>query len=466
LAHTETTTPTTASLIHTSAKAAGAIDIPGGVITLRFGGVDATFTPTGGKPLNQTGQSNEFEINLGLPITTGTSVIVNKVITTAQANTTSGQPPFQDFATFLVTGRLNLFQANEIDGTTTSGLVPTQFAGSTPSSGVSAGGTYVVSQGGAQGTGQIGTVRILGNATNFTTLVDEYSLGQTPIEGALDARINSFSIGGETNNVLLIAPSGSRNISFGLGMDNVIINSLAISSLRANRDATNSTVTVSRSIGNMLIGGPVENTNVQAGYFQSLFADVNIPAQSVFSAGSGAFFGTPPPTITNHVTSPTTGVMEPYAQNGGSIRVRIAGDLTNSVFSASVDPNPSGLSPSVVDAAGQFEKSRPNIPFPFGAPNNIVLPRGVINAKVEGTIDNSTNGLVSSTAPATAAFFAKVVHRTGGPVIPPEVPYQPYAHPPALHRGQTPLKGLLKLDHLPSKFHGAGTAAHTKSKAK
>jgi hypothetical protein len=462
LTHTNTAKPADASLIHTSAKSAGAIDIPGGVITLRFGGVDATYTPSGGTPLNQTGQSNEFQLNLGLPITTGTSVIVNKVITTAQANTTSGQPAFQDFATFLVTGRLNLFQANEIDGNTTSGLVPTQFAGSTPSSGVSAGGTYVISQGGSSGTGQIGTVRILGAATNLTTLVDEFPLTQAPIEGALDAKINTFSIGGETNNVLLIAPSGSRNISFGLGMDNVLINSLLISSLRANRDATNSTVTVSRSIGNLLIGGPVENTNVQAGYFQSLFADVNFPATSVFTAGTGAFFGTPPPTITNHVTNPTTGVMEPYAQNAGTMRVRIAGDVTNSVFSASVDPNPSGLSPSVVDVAGQFEKSRPKIPFPFGAPNNIVLPKGVINAKVEGTIDNSTNGLVSSTAPATAAFFAKVVHLTGGPVIPPEVPYQPYVHPPALHRGQNLLKALYPLDHLPKRFDGARTSGKTK----
>src|SRR5262249_5805980 len=162
------------------------------------------------------------------------------------------------------------------EGNTTSGLVPTQFAGTTPSSGTSPGGTYVISQASAGGTGQMGTVRILGNATNFTTLIDEFLVvpSQTPTEGPLDAKINSFSVGGETNNVLLIAPSGSRNISFGLGMDNVIINSLTISSLRANRDATNSTVTVTRSIGNMVIGGPVENTNVQAGYIQSLFSDI------------------------------------------------------------------------------------------------------------------------------------------------------------------------------------------------
>src|SRR5262249_42668559 len=74
LTHPNTAKPADASLIHPSAKSAGAIDIPGGVITLRFGGVDATYTPSGGTPLNQTGQSNEFQLNLGLPITTGTSV--------------------------------------------------------------------------------------------------------------------------------------------------------------------------------------------------------------------------------------------------------------------------------------------------------------------------------------------------------------------------------------------------------
>ena len=86
----------------------------------------------------------------------------------------------------------------------------------------------------------------------------EDPLNAAAAEGQLDAKISNFYIGGETNNVLLVAPSGSRNISFGLGMDNVTINSLIISSLRANRDATNSNVTVSRSIGNMLIGGDVD----------------------------------------------------------------------------------------------------------------------------------------------------------------------------------------------------------------
>ena len=116
MAHTDTAKPSTTSPLHTTAQLAGYMNIPGGVINLRFGGVDATYTPPGGTPLNQTGQSNEFAIDLGLPVTTGTSVIVNSVTSTAQANTTAGSPAFQDMVTFLVNGRLNLFQANSING--------------------------------------------------------------------------------------------------------------------------------------------------------------------------------------------------------------------------------------------------------------------------------------------------------------------------------------------------------------
>ncbi len=38
-----------------------------------------------------------------------------------------------------------------------------------------------------------------------------------------EPRISNFSIGGETNNVMLIAANGARNIYFGKGMDNVEI---------------------------------------------------------------------------------------------------------------------------------------------------------------------------------------------------------------------------------------------------
>jgi hypothetical protein len=452
LAHTDTAKPSTPSQIHTAAQSAGEIFIPQGVITLRFGGVDANFTPAGGTPLNQTGQNNEFEINLGLPIITGTSIIVNKVVSNAQANTSATAPPFQDMVTFLVSGRLNLFQANEIDGNTTgqgtsSSLVPTQLINSTPTNGASPGGTYVISQGGPA-TGQIGDVRIGGSATNLTTFVTEDPINVAAAEGQLDAKISNFYIGGQTNNVLLVAPSGARNISFGLGMDNVTIATLAISSLRANRDATNANVEVSRSIGNVLIGGDVTDTNMQVGQFQSLFLWANLPPTSVFASGTGAFFGEPPPTIANRKVNPLTGVLEPFAQNGGTMKLRIAGSVSNSIFSASVDSNPSGLTPSAVDSSGIYQKPKGST-FPYGAPDNLVLPRGIINAKVEGQIDNSANSLVAPEASASA-FFARTVHVFQGPVIPPIVPYQPFGAPTVYHAGQRPLKGAFKIDHIPA----------------
>jgi hypothetical protein len=352
--------------------------------------------------------------------------------------------------TFLVNGRLNLFQANSINGTTTSGLVPTQFSGTTvASSSESPGGTFLVSGGGSFGTGQVGDVRIGGNATNFTTIVEEYALTSTPAEGALDAKISNFFIGGETNNVILMAPSGSRNVSFGLGMDNTIIDSLAIQSLRVNRDATNSSITSARSIQNMNIGGNVENTNIQAGYEMSLFADSIFPSSSAFVASSGVFYGSAPPTITNSVISPDTELTEPLAQNGGQINGRIAGNIINSVISASVDPNPSGLAPSAIDDSGQFQNKTSSI-FPFGAQSNLYLPRGAINLKFEGTVDNSTSPLVATSSPVNAAFFAKTVNIKKGPVIPPTVPYEPYVAPTVYHKGQTSLKGVFKVDHIPS----------------
>jgi hypothetical protein len=424
-AHTETTKPSVASQIHTGAMSAGEIYIPAGVNVLRFGGVDVNYTPTGGTPLDQTGQSNEFQINLGLPVVKGTSIIVNTVNSTGEANSTSGDAAFQDYATFLVTGRLNLFQANEIDGNTTSGLVPTQLINSTPTA-ASPGGTYLISQGGPA-TGQIGDVRVGGSATNFTTFIDEDAINGLAAEGQLDAKISNYFIGGQTQNVLLVAPSGSRNISFGLGMDNVTINSLAISSLRANRDAINSTVTVERSIGNLLVGGDVTGTNVNVGMQQSLFTFANSPPTTLFASGTGVFFGDPPPTATSPQTNPLTGRSEPIAQNGGNLHARIAGNVTNSIFSASVDPDPTALF----------------VPLFGPESGNLVLQRGVINAKIEGTVNNVGN---TFTTDPSKAFYARVVHLGHGPIIPPTVPYQPFPQPTIYHVGQNALKGLFKVD--------------------
>jgi len=451
LARTETTAPFLPTPIHAltpNTFEAGSINIPQGVITLRFGGVDVDYTPTvngvPGTPLNQTAQNNEFAIVLGTPIVQGTSIIVNSVNSDGEANSTSGSPPFQDYATFLVAGRLNLFQANEIDGNTTTSLLPTQLVNSSfTASTVSPGGTMVISApttltaGSSASTGQIGDVRIGGNVTNFTTLVTENVLDVEAAEGQLDAKISNFYIGGQTNHVLLIAPSGSRNVSFGLGMDNVTINSLAISSLRANRDAINSNVTVSRSIGNLLIGGDVDSTNVNVGESQSLFSDV-ATVVGVTSPDHGAFFGFPPPIVINPQMNPLTLNFEPFAQNGGTMNVRIAGSVTNSVFSASVDSNPSG--PAGPLTSPTFGKDE----------GDLVLPRGVINAKVEGTINNSNNAMVGD---PSKAFFARLVRVGHGPVIPPTVPYAPLHGRTVYHIGQDGLKGLFPIDHYPVVKH-------------
>jgi hypothetical protein len=221
-------------------------------------------------------------------------------------------------------------------------------------------------------------------------------------------------------------------------MDNVTINSDIISSLSVNRDITNSQVTVSRSIGNLLVGGDVTNSNISAGESQSLFTFANVPpsitaAQILSGAptnGSGVFWGGLPPTVANPQKNVLTVQMEPFAQNGGTIRARIAGSVNGSVISASQDPNPSDLLTPVF-GPGQ---------------GDLQLPRGVINAKVEGTINNSNNPIVSD---AGKAFFARTVHLTHGPIIPPRVPYAPFPSPTPYTNGQNSLRGLFKIDHHP-----------------
>src|SRR5208283_4429167 len=97
--------------------------------------------------------------------------------------------------------------------------------------------------------------------------------------------------------------------------------------------------------------------------------------------------------------------------------------------------------------------------FPFGAPNNIVLPRGMLSVKVEGAVNNSglqqgTSPLVDPKIPSTSAFFAKKVSVEHLPVIPPNVPEAPYPSPTPYHIGQRFLKGLFKKDNsvaLPSR---------------
>ncbi len=84
----------------------------------------------------------------------------------------------------------------------------------------------------------------------------------------------------------------------------------------------------------------------------------------------------------------------------------------------------------------------------------------MINVKFEGTVDNSdepADRRVNSNV--NAAFFARIVHIKKGPVIPPSVPYQPYVAPTVYHKGQTTLKGEIKIDHFPSNLHLARQAS-------
>jgi hypothetical protein len=432
LGRTSTATSTAQSDIHAGFKLAGGITAPEGINVLRFGGVDVNYTPAGGTPLVSSGQSNEFIVNLGLPVYAGASIIVDAVRTNAAASTNSQGLPVvnQQSVSFLVTGRLNLFQANEISGATDPNLVPTQFNPGATSP--LAGGTYVVSQGGTV-TGQIGYVRVGGDATNFTTFATASSIFASGAGDTLDPKITNFMIGGETTNVMLIAPAGSRDVSFGRGMDNVIINSHIIEHLHANRGAVNSRVTVSRTLDNLKLGGDLVNSFIQSGYSQSL------TSQAVsYQTGGGAFNGVAPLFIDNRTFNNFAGQATPTAHGGGGINAQIAGNVINSVVSVSVDPDPSGL-----NNPGEFEQVTSKR-FPFGAPQNIVLPRGYIFAKVEGEIDNSAiqGYIVSPDIPPDQAFFAKRVSVDKGAALPPKVDTAPFSRKLQYSQAQDALKGL------------------------
>lgn len=339
---------------------AGSITSAQGINTLRFGGVDTTFTPPDGTPLNQNNQADTFTIALGLPKTAGTSVIVNQMITDGQvASGTVAQAP--DNVRVNVLGRINLFQAKEVlgnpdlDDSNLQSPVGTIVQSNPDANTADAVGT---------GTdGQTQSIKILGNATNFNT--------------QSSSRIRDIFIGGETNQVFVFAPSGVRQLFFGKGMDETTVATNEIYILQANRGALNSRVQTTNGIGQVLIGGDVENTLILSGY--------------------------------NHDSDTLTNLTDiPEARLGGAIgNVLVAGNVTNSIFAASVEP---------VLTDGKLDPQQ-----------SLKLSGGRITGKVEGTINNS---VVTPTTP-NQAFFAQTVHLARGPVIPPNVPEGPYPHPNA-----------------------------------
>ena len=340
------------------------ISIPDGLNTLRFGGADTT--ANFGAPARTS--NTQFTINLGLPPYIGTSIIVNKIITSAQPATTTSltapSSPTQSSVVIAAVGRINLFQANEIDGNAalyqpSSRFLNQSLTGQTV--GTSQGGTILLSipNNAASVTGFIDNVRIGGNATNFST--------QT------NGHVSNFYVGGEANNVSLLGPGTTRNVYFGRGMDTTTINSHVIDHLEANRGAINSTVIVDRTIGRAIFGGDVVNTNVLTGYQQNL------------------------PSVFQNQTINTTAL--PPAQFGGGMTVLVAGNITNSVFAASTQPTQ-------------------NV---FGN-GDLFIPMAHIKAKYVGTIDNST---ATPNSP-TKAFYAQSVEVQHGPIAPPHVPEPPF----------------------------------------
>lgn len=276
----------------------GTIDIPDGVVTLRFGGIDTTF---GGRDTNN--RSDAYNVNLGLPFRIGTSIIVDRVITSNQPAVGTGQPS-RDTATFTVDGRINLFQANAIEGDETLDLGDTGVY-----DGINEGGTTVTS--GQAGTTFLGTVvgfigrfRVGGKATNLTVAASPTAQGD---QGA----ITNFSIGGETNKVSVSGDRVIRTAQFGLGMDTVFMAAERMQYLGANRGAVGSQVITERDAGLMNFGGDVTDTLVLAGY----------------AGGAGNF----------------------QAQELGRLTVLVAGDVTNAVFASSVEPNEDGVFGSADD---------------------------------------------------------------------------------------------------------------------
>ena len=183
---------------------------------------------------------------------------------------------------------------------------------------------------------------------------------------------------------------------------------------------------------------------MNVGEAQSLFTFANLPPTSSFRAGTGVFFGEPPPTVANPEENTLTGQVEPIAQNGGTMQVRIAGSVINSIFSASVAARP--------DVPDRQRVRYPARPDP-AAWRHQRQGRREHQQHGNNLVDPASTG---------RAFFAKSVKLIHGPVIPPTVPYQPFAAPTKYFVGQNGLKGLFKIDHVPAVVGGHKTTKKKK----
>ena len=128
---------------------------------------------------------------------------------------TSSTAVVQQAVTFVVNGRMDLFQANR--STTAAparALAPTQFNSSRHGPPhIAPGGTFLVSQWGGRGDRADRLHPDGGECDQLHGLA-------TPDDGSRhvpggdphDPKVTNFFIGGETNNVMMVAPNGSRNV--------------------------------------------------------------------------------------------------------------------------------------------------------------------------------------------------------------------------------------------------------------
>lgn len=359
------------------------INIPDGLNSLRIGGVNTTksFTTNPSDSPTKDGQNDNYLVRLGFPYAIGTSIVVDKVISSSQAGTTTGtttNPATQKSVVFDVAGRINLFQANEIDGSSTNVPAASGYTGGTIVASVPPDAVSGIP-------GQFGFVRIGGNATNFSVITS--------------SQIANLYIGGETSNISLLTPTGSRNLFFGKGFDTASVYTHSLENLYANRDALNSTITSERMIGNLMIGGNVANVTALSGYQAGLtnyFSNATSNISNLMQGGTS---------LPNAATPPT-----PTAQANGQITAYIAGNVTNSIFAASDLP------------VSQIQTPTSQV---FGEVGDAFLPLGHITARVEGSIDNT---IATPNLPKTA-FYALKVDLTHGVVVPPKVVEPPLPPP-------------------------------------
>ena len=250
---TSATAPTS-----TNGESQPAITIPDGVSTLDFGGVDTTafFGTNPANSLNGNGQNNQFTVSLGIPQYAGTRIIMNKIITNSVPATGQRARPRSRTAS---PSRLWAGSASSRPTRSTAAR-RTSLRRSRPAGGVV---VEALPETAAAITGEIGFLRVGGNATSFS--VSPTTTSTPSSSAARRTTCRSWPLG------------GTRNLYFGKGMDTTTIQTHTIQNLFANRGAINSKVIADRQIGNVEFGGDVVGTIVEAGYDQNLATATPVP---------------------------------------------------------------------------------------------------------------------------------------------------------------------------------------------